>query len=112
MKQDTLKQKLSEGFKLELWLKPTKKFDKLTFKTWLINRETNELHELNYHHTKKFLTEEQKRLKDLYDEVKNMCFADLVAYNVQFKQDPENRRAAEVMTIHQSIKRIESVELI
>ena len=114
MTNDSIKNKLEQGYKLELWLKPTKKYDKLTFKTMLIKREDskNLVYFLNYHHAKKFLTAEQIRIKNIYDQVKNIQFNELVNLNVKSQKLELTREETEILVMYKSIKKIESIEFI
>lgn len=112
MTQNRIKELLNQGYKLELWLKPTKKHDKLTFKTMLINRETGYVHFLNYHHAKKFLASEQIRLKELWDTVKSMQYRDWVDINIRKNRNKATKSDMEMLVMNKAIKSISSLELV
>ena len=107
-----IEKKLAQGYKFEVWIKPTKKHDKVTLKTLLINRETGFLNEVYFNHVKKFLTTEQIRIKTLFDKVKKMSFAEFVELNIRKHKNTLTRLDIEILTIKESINKITSLELI
>ena len=112
MKKLDIINKIKEGYKVQVVLQPTKKHDKLTLKTWLRSDKTNTVYSVYYNHCKEFLSNEQLRLIDLYNDVKNYSFRDKVDLNILSKTNTVNKEAMEKIVMLRSINKIEYLELI
>lgn len=109
MTKEELKDRLENGYRVKMWLEPTKKYDKLTFKTRVTNGET--LRHVNYHHVKSAMTPEQIKAKEAYDDVKNLQFRDLVDLNTRKKRGRITDHEEEMLKILRHMKNVEALEL-
>jgi len=109
MTKQELQEKIDEGWWLELWLQPTKKYDKLTFKVRIT--DGCKLIFVNYHHVKSALTKDQIQAKELYDYIKTLQFNDLVNLNVRKNKGDLNEEDKKILTMHRHIKQIIPIEL-
>ena len=110
MKNSEINSKIDEGYKLLVCLTPTKKYDKITLKTYLQKEGINIIHPVYYKHCEKLLNKDQLRLIELYNEVKNYRFAEEVELNIAYRKDPTNYIINEKVIVMRSIKKIEYLE--
>jgi len=111
MKKQDIKDKLKEGYELLVCLDPNKKYDKILLKTWLKKENVNTIFSVYYNHCKEFLTTDQIRLIDLYNEVKYYTFRDKVELNIAKQRNSASRSQIEKMVLLQAIHKIEYLEL-
>jgi len=109
MKKEELKNRLANGYRVEVWLEPTKKHDKLTFKTRVTNGET--FCHVNYHHVKSALTKEQVTAKETYEDAQSLQFRDLVDLNMKRNRGKLTDHEKEMLRIRRHIKNVEPLEL-
>ena len=104
--------RMNNGCTIKVCLQPTKKHDKVTLKTWIEDPVSNVCWSVYYNHAKDWLTNEQIRLIELYNNIKNYSFADKVNMNVAYKRDLTNRELTEKVCMLRAINKIEYLELI
>ena|SRR5690554_4047147 len=102
-------ERLENGYKLVVQVKPNKAYNKMILKTKLINKD-GYFQYVYYNHVKSFLTDQQLELIDLFKEASILQFRDRVDLNVKIKQDKASEHEIKLFDVWKSLNKMQLIE--
>ena len=110
MTKDRAKELIDQGFKIQVSVRPNKKYDAVKLSCLLRSDNTDVVYPVYYNHVKSWLNDDQLRFIELYNTVKNYTFRDDVEINIKHKQLKETKEDIEVRIMRGAIKKLEYIE--